>query len=130
MAAEESSEIAKIYTNIRRWRGGQLAINAAAGGNQFYATSAIKTDYEAKIVFLPCSKYNLSQIGQGEVNRDLRQRCCVCILKAIEKDGLIACRQSFAMGVYKLSYKNNIEKLFFVTLGTFITSRARETLHC
>ncbi len=26
------------------------------------------------------------------------------------------------MGVYKLSYKNNIEKLFFVTLGTFITS--------
>ena len=51
LAAEESSEVAKIYTNIRRWRGGQLAINAAAGGNQFYATSAIKTDYETKIVF-------------------------------------------------------------------------------
>ena len=44
LAAEESSEVAKIYTNIRRWRGGQLAINAAAGGNQFYATSALKTE--------------------------------------------------------------------------------------
>ena len=77
--------MAKIYTNIRRWRGGQLAINAAAGGNQFYATSAIKTDYKAKIVFLPCSKYNLSQIGQGEVNRDLRQRCCILHLKGNRK---------------------------------------------
>ena len=26
------------------------------------------------------------------------------------------------MGVYKLSYKNNIEKFFFITVGTFITS--------
>jgi len=85
LAAEESSEIAKIYTKIRRWRGGQLAINAAAGGHQFYATSAIKTDYETKIVFLPCSKYNLSQIGQGEVNRELRQRCCVLHLKGNRK---------------------------------------------
>ena len=39
-----------------------------AGGNQFYSTSAITTTYKAKIVFLPCSKYNLSQIGEGEVN--------------------------------------------------------------
>ena len=36
LAAEESKEIAKIYQNIRRWRGGQLAINSAAGGYQFY----------------------------------------------------------------------------------------------
>ena len=62
-----------------------MAINAAAGGNQFYATSVLKTDYAAKIAFLPCSKYNLSQIGQGEVNRDLRQRCCVLHLKGNRK---------------------------------------------
>ena len=45
---KESSEVAKIYKNIRQWRGGQLAINAAAGGYQFYTTS-IKTEYDTKI---------------------------------------------------------------------------------
>ena len=35
---EKSERIKSIYKNIRRWRGGQLAINAAAGGNQFYST--------------------------------------------------------------------------------------------
>ena len=39
LAAEESEQVAKIYQNIRRWRGGQLAINSAAGGYQFYSTS-------------------------------------------------------------------------------------------
>ena len=37
LAAEKSEQVAKIYQNIRRWRGGQLAINAAAGGYQFYS---------------------------------------------------------------------------------------------
>ncbi len=85
LAAEESKEIAKIYQNIRRWRGGQLAINSAAGGYQFYSTSIEETEYGTKIAYLPCSKYNLSQIDEREVTRTLRDRCCVLHLKGNRK---------------------------------------------
>ena len=77
LAAEESEQVGKIYQNIRRWRGGQLAINAAAGGYQFYSTSLDVTEYGTKIAYLPCSKYNLSQIDEREVTKNLRDRCCV-----------------------------------------------------
>ncbi len=96
LAAEESAEVAKIYKNIRRWRGGQLAINAAAGGHQFYATSTIKTEYDTKIAYLPCSKYNLSQISEKEVNKDLRQRCCVLHLKGNRKGWITKLRESLS----------------------------------
>ena len=85
LAAEESDEVKKIYSNIRRWRGGQLAINAAAGGFQFYQTSVEKTEYGARIAYLPCSKYNLSQISEQEVDQNLRERCCVLHLKGNRK---------------------------------------------
>ena len=85
LEAEKNDEMRRIYTNIRRWRGGQLAINAAAGGTQVYATSITKTEYGTKIAFLPCSKYNLSQIDEMEVNKYLRDRCCVLHLKGNRK---------------------------------------------
>ena len=73
LAAEESEQVGKIYQNIRRWRGGQLAINAAAGGYQFYSTSLDVTEYGTKIAYLPCSKYNLSQIDEREVTKKLKR---------------------------------------------------------
>jgi hypothetical protein len=85
LAAEESQEIKSIYQNIRRWRGGQLAVNAAAGGFQVYSTSVDVTEYGTKIAYLPCSKYNLSQIDEREVTKNLRQRCCVLHLKGNRK---------------------------------------------
>ena len=85
LEVEKSQRVRKIYKNIRRWRGGQLAINAAAGGCQVYSTSLSSTEYDAKIAFLPCSKYNLSQINEEEVNKDLRNRCSVLHLKGNRK---------------------------------------------
>jgi len=85
LAAEQSEAVARIYQNIRRWRGGQLAINAAAGGTQFYSTSLNTTEYGTNIAFLPCSKYNLSQISEREVTKDLRNRCCILHLKGNRK---------------------------------------------
>ena len=85
LVAECSEKVAKIYQNIRRWRGGQLAINAAAGGFQFYSTSVDVTEYGTSIAYLPCSKYNLSQIDEKEVTKDLRNRCCVLHLKGNRK---------------------------------------------
>ena len=79
-------KLQKIYQNIRRWRGGQLAINAAAGGFQFYSTSVDVGEYGTSIAYLPCSKYNLSQIDEG-VTKDLRNRCCVLHLKNNRKAG-------------------------------------------
>ena len=59
------------------------------GGTQFYATSTALTEYGAKIAYLPCSKFNLSQINEEEVNKHLRDRCCVLHLKGNRKVGLI-----------------------------------------
>ena len=66
LEAEKSERVAKIYKNIRRWRGGQLAINAAAGDiNLFYKFAIQSMEQELHI---SCSKYNLSQISEKEVN--------------------------------------------------------------
>lgn len=96
LAAEESEEVGRIYKNIRRWRGGQLAINAAAGGHQFYATSTAVTEYGTKIAYLPCSKYNLSQIDEKEVNSYLRDRCCILHLKGNRKGWIKRLTKSLA----------------------------------
>ena len=85
LTAEKSKKVQEIYQNIRRWRGGQLAINSAAGGHQFYNTSLIKNDDGVNIAYLPCSKYNLSQIDEREVTKALRDRCCVLHLKGNRK---------------------------------------------
>lgn len=85
LAAEKCENVGKIYQNIRRWRGGQLAINAAAGGHQFYSTAMERSESGTRIAFLPCSKYNLSQIDEREVTKDLRSRTCVLHLKGNRK---------------------------------------------
>ena len=100
LAAETSPDVNKIYKNIRRWRGGQLAINAAAGGYQFYSTSIQITEYGTKIAFLPCSKYNLSQIQEGEVNKYLRNRCCILHLKGNRKGWIKRLKDSLAFWGY------------------------------
>lgn len=85
LVAEKCEKVGKIYQDIRRWRGGQLAINSAAGGFQFYSTSLMVSEYGTRIAYLPCSKYNLSQIDEREVNRELRNRCCILHLKGNRK---------------------------------------------
>ena len=71
------------YSEYSQVRGGQLAINSAAGGYQFYSTSIEETEYGTKIAYLPCSKYNLSQMKRGD--KDARDRCCVLHLKGNRK---------------------------------------------
>ena len=106
---EKSERIKSIYKNIRRWRGGQLAINAAAGGNQFYSTSNQTTSYGCRIAYLPCSKYNLSQINEKEVNPELRNRTSILHLKGNRKgwvNNLIASLEYFG-------FSTNLSKKYF-----------------
>jgi len=85
LAIEASPEVGAIYSNVRRWRGGQLSVNAIANGGQVYASSMDNGAGVARVVRLPCSAYNLSQIGEGEVRPALRDRCVVLHLKGSRK---------------------------------------------
>jgi hypothetical protein len=84
LSIENQSEISKIYTNIRRWRGGQLAINALAHGGQIYISALAQKDI-GRIVTLPCSVYNLSQIAEHEVSAFLLSRSLILHLKGNRK---------------------------------------------
>ena len=84
LSIETNSEIAKIYSNLRRWRGGQLSVNSIGQGGQVYASGlSIATD--PRIAYLPCSAYNLSEIGEQEVTAGLCKRTAILHLKGPRK---------------------------------------------
>ena len=61
LAIESDSNMSKLYSNLRRWRGGQLSVNSIGQGGQVYASGMLKCA-DLRVVYLPCSKYNLSLI--------------------------------------------------------------------
>ena len=84
LSIETNSEIAKIYSNLRRWRGGQLSVNSIGQGGQVYA-SGLSAATEHRIAYLPCSAYNLSEISEQEVTSDLCRRTAILHLKGPRK---------------------------------------------
>jgi hypothetical protein len=87
LTVETDSSLGKIYSNFRRWRGGQLAVNSIAQGGQVYA-SGVSAFHALRVVFLPCSIYNLSQISEKEVTSALSRRTVVLHLKGPRKSWL------------------------------------------
>ena len=85
LAIESDPGISKIYSNLRRWRGGQLSVNSIGQGGQVY-TSGFSTKSSARMVYLPCAVYNLSQIEEQEVNSNLPLRSAVLHLKGLRKN--------------------------------------------
>lgn len=85
LAIESDPGISKIYSNLRRWRGGQLSVNSIGQGGQVYASGCSRKS-GARIVYLPCSAYNLSQIEEQEVNPNLPLRSAVLHLKGLRKN--------------------------------------------
>jgi len=84
LAIESDSGISEIYSNLRRWRGGQLSVNSIGQGGQVYASGYSRRS-GARIVYLPCAAYNLSQIEDQEVNGNLPLRSVVLHLKGPRK---------------------------------------------
>ena len=84
LSIEANSEIAKIYSNLRRWRGGQLSVNSIGQGGQVYA-SGLSIETDPRIAYLPCSAYNLSEIGEQEVTAALCKRTAILHLKGPRK---------------------------------------------
>jgi hypothetical protein len=85
LAIEGSEDIKAIYTNLRRWRGGQLSINAIGGRGQVYSSMLGTDNKGVRVAYLPCSTYNLSEIHEQSVNARLLQRCAVLHLKGPRK---------------------------------------------
>ncbi len=86
LSLEKSTELAEIYSNLRRWRGGQLSLNAAGSGGQVYSTGlGSSTPSAPRIAILPCSQYNLSEISEDEVDAHLRTRALILHLKGLRK---------------------------------------------
>jgi len=84
LSIESNRAISQIYKNLRRWRGGQLSVNSVAQGGQVYATGQLIRS-GARIVYLPCSVYNLSEIKEQEVAPNLLSRVAVLHLKGPRK---------------------------------------------
>lgn len=87
LAIETKPSLGELYSNFRRWRGGQLAVNSIAQGGQTYA-SGVSAFHTPRVVFLPCSVYNLSQISEKEVTSGLSRRTVVLHLKGPRKSWL------------------------------------------
>lgn len=89
LGLEKSSDVVAAYGNIRRWRGGQLSINGVSGALSRYARgSTLTTEEAARLAYLPCSQYNLSDISEQEVASPLINRCGVLHLKGNRKSWL------------------------------------------
>ncbi len=87
LAIEQSADIAKIYKNLRRWRGGQLSVNSAANGGKVYQTGLRSVGLAMlKIAFLPCASHNLSAIEEIEIGPQLRNRAMILHLKGPRKN--------------------------------------------
>lgn len=84
-ALDHDNELAKIYQNIRRWRGGQLSINGGAGGNTVYSTGIIEDPLGYTCAFLPCSRYNLSLQTYSANDNSLQDNCLVLHFKGNRK---------------------------------------------
>ncbi len=80
LSIEANSEIAEIYSNLRRWRGGQLSANSVGQGGQVYA-SGLSIAADLRIAYLPCSAYNLSEISEQEVTAALCKRTAILHLR-------------------------------------------------
>ena len=85
LAIEASREVAVIYSNVRRWRGGQLSINTIAKGGQVLSSSLVRGTGGARVARLPCALYNFSPAKEDEVTPQMRRRCAVLHLKGPRK---------------------------------------------
>jgi hypothetical protein len=87
ISVEEDQNLALLYQNLRRWRGGQLSVNSMGQGGQRYFTGW-RRQRGINFANLPCAIYNLSQISEAEINTNIIRRAMVLHLKGNRKPWL------------------------------------------
>lgn len=80
--------VLETYGQVRRWRGGQLSINAISGGWARYSAGILDSDLGSKIAYLPCSRYNYSPDHESEISPAMLTRALVLHLKGNRKPWL------------------------------------------
>ena len=85
---EQHPVVLETYGTVRRWRGGQLSINAISGGRQRYSASIVDAGFVSRLAYLPCSRYNYSPDQEGEINPSVLARALVLHLKGSRKPWL------------------------------------------
>ena len=88
LTLERHPTVIQTYGNVRRWRGGQLSINAVCGGLQRYASSIVTSSCGAQVAYLPCSRFNYSPDQESEINSLILSRVLVLHLKGSRKPWL------------------------------------------
>jgi hypothetical protein len=97
---DKDPELSDIYQNIRRWRGGQLSINGAAGGNIVYTTGILSDQLGYKKALLPCSRFNLSLQDYSPNDLGIFGRCLVMHFKGPRKSWV----DKFSNSLYSIGF--------------------------
>jgi hypothetical protein len=85
---ERHPVVIDTYGNVRRWRGGQLSINAASGGLARYASGIFPMSTGGRMACLPCSRYNFSPDSGQDISLAILSRVLVLHLKGNRKPWL------------------------------------------
>lgn len=75
-----------FYKDLRRWRGGQLSLNGIAGSTIFHRTGLTILNNGVRLLKLPCSRFNFSEIDKNRIDSALLRQLVVLHLKGPRKD--------------------------------------------
>lgn len=93
--------VCETYGNVRRWRGGQLSINAASGGLARYAAGVYPMTTGGRLACLPCSRYNYSPDAEYEIGPAMLSRALILHLKGNRKPWLDRMVEVLALNGYR-----------------------------
>jgi hypothetical protein len=79
---DRSGAVSNVYPNIRRWRGGQLSLNAVG---EYFVRLEGESLGKYKIAQLPCSRFNLTVNREHEINEETLSQSLVIHLKGNRK---------------------------------------------
>jgi hypothetical protein len=103
---ERHPVVRETYGNVRRWRGGQLSINAASGGLARYAAGIRAMASGERLACLPCSRYNFSPVSGQEIGPAMLSRALVLHLKGLRKPWLDLMVEVLALNGYRESIRS------------------------
>jgi hypothetical protein len=103
---ERHPVVIDTYGNVRRWRGGQLSINAASGGLARYASGIFPMPTGGRLAYLPCSRYNFSPDSGHEISPEILSRALVLHLKGNRKPWLDRLVEVLALNGYRESIQS------------------------
>lgn len=81
-------EIIKVYGEIRRWRGGQLSLNGAAGAIGDFCDFDRRTINGARVQYLACEDFNFFVRDQESYSRRQLERKYILHLKGTSKKSI------------------------------------------